>query len=232
MEGGHRVMFDNKKQFYCCYFAPTNIGKYKITIYAKRGNSDEGKYNEALNLILDVKQTVKNPISFPKTWKNFFDFTSNVISPKNTHLIEVCNGKTHTEILIRTPNDVELLGQLIDANGEKIESEHQAFYDRHKDLWRCQFTPSRNSTFKAEILAKKKSGTGHSTSAVSFKIEAKQIPMPPLSYPKIWQLFHDLNLKIEAPRDRATAVWPENATFVCTSTYRTTQICYLCSTSI
>jgi hypothetical protein len=93
MEGGHRVMFDNKKQFYCCYFAPTNIGKYKITIYAKRGNSDEGKYNEALNLILDVKQTVKNPISFPKTWKNFFDFTSNVISPKNTHLIKVCNGK-------------------------------------------------------------------------------------------------------------------------------------------
>jgi len=46
-----------------------------------------------------------------------------------------------------------------------------------------------------------------------FTINAKLIPTPPLSYPKIWQLFHDLDLKIEAPQDRTAAVWSQNASF-------------------
>jgi hypothetical protein len=34
-----------------------------------------------------------------------------------------------------------------------------------------------------------------------------------LSYPKTWQPFYDLNVKIEAPRNRANAVWPEKASY-------------------
>ena len=213
IEGGYRVIFDNKKQLYCCYFAPTTIGKHKVTIYAKRGGSDEGKYNAALDLTLDITQIIKDPISFPKTWKNFFDLNLNVISPNNTHLIKVHDGQMHSEVLIRSPNDVELLEQLTNSNGEEIENGHQVFYDRHGDLWRCKFAPNRNGMFNAEILAKKKSDTNHYTSAISFKINAKQIPVPPLSYPTTWQLFYDLDLKIEAPQDRATVIWPENASF-------------------
>jgi transglutaminase/protease-like cytokinesis protein 3 len=35
VEAGHRVVFDNQKQIYCCYFAPSTVGKHQITIYGK-----------------------------------------------------------------------------------------------------------------------------------------------------------------------------------------------------
>jgi hypothetical protein len=67
--------------------------------------------------------------------------------------------------------------------------------------------------FKTLIMAKKRFDSGSYTSAVSFNIEAKQFPSPSLSYPKTWQLFHDLGLKIEARRNRSSAIWPANASY-------------------
>jgi hypothetical protein len=69
--------------------------------------------------------------------------------------------------------------------------------------------------FKALIMAKNKSDLGKYTSAVLFDIEAKQIRSPPLSYPKTWLLFHDLDMKIEAPKNRFSALWPDNASYPC-----------------
>ncbi len=108
---------------------------------------------------------------------------------------------------------MKLLERLVNTNEEVVEGGHQVFYDRRKDLWRCKFTPNHDGVFKAEILAKKKSDRNSYKSAVLFTINATLIPTPPLSYPKIWQLFHDLDLKIEAPQDRTAAVWPQNASF-------------------
>ncbi|CAF4222808.1 unnamed protein product, partial [Adineta steineri] len=202
IEGGHQVEFDTKRQLYRCYFAPNTIGKYKITIFGKRDNTDEVKYSAAVELILDVQQKIKNPISYPKTWAKFFDLNLNIISPKNTHLINVHNGMTHAEILIQTPDDVELLGHLVYVdNGEKIKGGHEVFYDRHKKLWRCRFAPNTDGTFNAQISAKKKSDSGSYTSVVSFKIDAKDIPTPPLSYPETWPKFFDLNLNIISPKN-------------------------------
>ncbi|CAF2067795.1 unnamed protein product [Rotaria magnacalcarata] len=212
IEGGDRVEFDTKKQMHCCYFAPNTIGKHKITIYAKKKDA-EGKYHDVIHLTLDVSEMPKNPISFPETWKNFFDLNMEVVSPKDTHLIKVHNRQTDAEILIRTPDDVELLGSLTNTREEKVEGGHQVFYDRHKSLWRCKFAPNCDGMFDAQIFAKRKADKGEYTSAVKFKIDAKNILTPPMSYPNTWPLFYELGLKIEAPRNRATAVWPDNASF-------------------
>ena len=80
----------------------------------------------------------------------------NIISPKNTHLIKLCNGETSTKVLIRTPDYVELHGPLVNSDGEKIQGGQQIVYDRHTDLWRYRFAPNHNGTFIADILAKKK----------------------------------------------------------------------------
>ncbi|CAF2692888.1 unnamed protein product [Rotaria sp. Silwood2] len=231
VEGGHRVQFNHSKQMHYCYFAPNTIGKYKITIYGKQGDK-EVKFKGAIELTLDVNKIPKNPISFPKTWPIFFDLNLNVISPKNTHLIKVHNGKTHTEVQIRTPNNVELLGRLVDIHQEIIQGGDQVFYDRHKNLWQCKFAPNHNGMFNAEIMAKKKSDTGHYTSAISFKIEAKNIPTPPLSYPKTWPLFYELDLKIESPQNRATVVWPENASFTEIRMSAPTDVEFSCGTKL
>ncbi|CAF1167744.1 unnamed protein product [Rotaria sordida] len=213
IDGGHRVIFDHQKQLYSCYFAPPQTGNYKITIYAKQATTNDTTYNQLLDLTLDVKQMSLNPISFPQTWKNFSDLGLEVISPQNTHLIKLNNGVDHAQILIKTPENVELLGRLQNERKEEVIGGDQVYFDRRKNIWRCYFAPDRNGLFEALIMAKKKSDSGNCTSAVAFKIEARQIPSPPMSYPYTWPSFYDFDLKIEAPQNRSNAIWVDNASY-------------------
>ncbi|CAF1482714.1 unnamed protein product, partial [Rotaria sordida] len=213
IDGGHYIMFDRHEQLYRCYFAPTNIGKHTITIFGKRGDSDSGQYTPALDFKLDVKQIPKTIVSFPKTWDQFSDLGLEVISPQNTHLIKLNNGVDHAQILIKTPENVELLGRLENERKEKVTGGYQVYFDRRKNIWRCYFAPDRNGLFEALIMAKKKSDSGNCTSAVAFKIEARQIPSPPMSYPYTWPSFYDFDLKIEAPQNRSNAIWVDNASY-------------------
>ena len=103
IDGGHRVVYDKQKQIFFYYFAPVNIGKHKITIFGRQGDKEDGTHNAVLCLTLNVKQMSTSPISFPKTWENFFDSGLEVISPQNTHLIKVDNGATDAQIRIKTP---------------------------------------------------------------------------------------------------------------------------------
>jgi hypothetical protein len=123
------------------------------------------------------------------------------------------HGDTHTEILIRAPSDVELAGRLTVENSVKVLGGHCTYLDRQKGVWRCLFAPNRDGFFEAFILAKRRLDPGTFNVAARFRIKAKRIPMPPLSYPKTWQLFHDLDLHIENPRSSATVTWPEYASY-------------------
>jgi hypothetical protein len=152
-------------------------------------------------------------LSYPKTWQLFHDLDIKIETPRDQSTIVLSQNDSEVEIQLKTPDDVALLGQLCNDNDEKIEGGHQVFYDHRVELWRCQFAPDRDGHFNALIWAKKKSDPGSYTAAVSFKIEAKQISSPPISYPHTWQPFYELDLKIEAPKNRANAVWPENASY-------------------
>ncbi|CAF4370582.1 unnamed protein product [Rotaria sp. Silwood2] len=213
IDGGHHVIFDDQKQLYNCCFAPPHTGNYNITVYARKTTTNDIKYHEVFDFTLDVKRMPLNPISFPKTWKKFFDLGLEVISPQNTHLIKLNNGAGHTQILIKTPENVELLGRLVNEQKQEVRGGYQVYYDRRKNIWQCKFAPDRDGLFETLIMAKKKSDPESYTSAVAFKIEARQIPSPPLSYPHTWPLFYDLGLKIEAPRNRSNVIWADNASY-------------------
>ncbi|CAF0891360.1 unnamed protein product [Adineta steineri] len=213
LEGAQRIMFDSKKQIYCCYFAPATTGENKITVYGKRNNSSSDLYDSALELVMNINQMPTNPISFPRTWDTFFDLNLEVAWPKNTNSIKLNNACSHARILIRTPTDVELFGRLKDANQQEIINGNRIYWNKEKDIWVCSFAPDRNGIFEAAILAKKKSDPGNFTSAVSFTIEAKQIPIPNISYPNTWSSFYDLGLKIQAPKNSTNAVWNDDASY-------------------
>ena len=214
IEGGHHIMFDQARKLHRCYFAPRNNGKHRIFFYAKRGGgSDAGKYISVMDFTLDVKQLQKNIVSFPKTWSNFSELGLEVVSPQNTHLIRLNSKVTYTQIRIKTPESVELMGRLQNEHGQKITGGNEVHYDGIKNIWECNFAPDRDGVFEALILAKRKSDPGSYTSAISFKIEAKQIPSPPMSYPHTWQLFYELGLKIEAPRNSSYAVWSDSSSY-------------------
>ena len=199
IDGGHRVIFDKKKQQYRCYFAPRTIGKYKITIYAKHGQTTIGTYHSAVGFALDITIPPDKPISYPKTWQWFFDFGLKILSPLDTHVIRLKNNEQFVQILIRTPSDIQVLGQLQNANGETIVCGNQDYYHRQKDYWRCRFTPNDNGIFEAVILAKRKNDSKAFVSVVSFQVIVNHVLLPYLSFPQTWQLFYDLNLKILYP---------------------------------
>ncbi|UJR27058.1 hypothetical protein I4U23_008362 [Adineta vaga] len=214
VEGGDSVIFDKRKRVYNCYFAPASTGDHKISIYAKRGNVDVDVFNPVLDLTFKVKEMPINPISYPRTWKLFYDLGMKVLSPLGTHFIDLNNGEKSTQITISTPSDVELIGKLETKNEQTVSCGDRVYYDRQKDCWRCKFAPDADGIFNAIIFAKKKTDSGKYQSAISFKIHANHIPLPPFSFPKTWQLFYDFDLKILSPVSRGIIVVREDKPFV------------------
>ncbi|CAF0737044.1 unnamed protein product [Adineta ricciae] len=206
VEGGESTIFDKRKRVYNCYFAPASIGDHKISIFAKLGDTDIGSYDPVLDLTLEVKEMMVSPISYPRTWKLFHDLGMKLVSPMGTHLINMNSGEKFTQIAIRTPSDVELMGELADSDGQSVMCGNRVYYDRQKDYWRCRFAPNKSGIFSASIFARKTSDPGNFQSAILFKICANQISLPPFSFPKTWQLFYDFNLKILSPVSRGIIV--------------------------
>ena len=214
IDGTHHVFYDRREKLYRFYFAPSNVGKDKITIYAKTGEPDSGEYLSVLDFIIDIKQLPKNVVSFPKTWSNFFDLGLEIISPVNTHLIKLGPGNSQAQVCIRAPDSVELIGRLKRINGEEIKAGDHTYFDRQSNIWRCDFAPNGDGLYEAQVLAKPKSSSGNYTSAIAFKIEAKGAgASTAVTYPHTWPLFYDLDLKIESPKNSANALWTDNAPF-------------------
>jgi hypothetical protein len=167
IEGGHRIVFDVEKQLYRCYFAQASTDKHKVELFAKNINSKS--YKHVLDFTLNIDELPQNSISYPTTWKKFYDLDLKVLSPVNTHLIKICNGATHARVGIRAPNDVELIDSLNDSGRTKIEGGEQVYCDQKEYLWKCKFAPNRDSLFKANIFGKKKSATDTYSAVISFK---------------------------------------------------------------
>ena len=212
VDGGEQVYFDRETGYWRCNFAPNHDGMFEALIMAKR-KFEAGSYSAAVSLKIEAKHIPTPVLSYPKTWELFYDLGLKVLSPKNTHLIRLGNGATHAQICIQTPPDVELLGRLENERKGEVDGGEQVYFDRETRYWRCNFAPNQDGMFEALIMAKRKSEAGSYSAAVSFKLEAKSIPRLPLSYPDMRQSFYDFDLRIEVPRDRANAVWPDNASF-------------------
>ena len=211
--GASLIFFDKRQKLYRCYFAAAGIGKHKITVYAKSGGSDTGVFQGAMDFTLTIDHLPNQMISFPYVWKNFIDLDLEVISPANSHVMEINGGSGCSQVRIRAPGDVALLGRLTNAKGDEVQGGNQIFYDRKRGFWRCIFAPSQEGKYKALILAKHKSDPENYTSAVEFQINAKQIPSPPASFPETWPLFYDYGLQVISPANRESAVWTEDSSY-------------------
>ena len=200
--GGHQVIFDKRKRAFYCYFAPANRGKHKITIFARRDETETELYTSVLDLSLTVKRMPDYPINYPTTWKNFFDYGLKILSPLDTGIIHLSREEKSAQILLQTPASVELMGSLKDDRDEKVLGGDCIYFDRREKCWRCQFAPNRSGIFQAMIMAKKKSDPGSYTSTVEFQVNAEQFVAPSISFPNTWQRFYDYRMEILSPVDQ------------------------------
>ncbi|CAF1192948.1 unnamed protein product [Adineta steineri] len=142
IEGADRVIFDRQKQIYCCYFAPSNIGKHKITVYGKRNDSESSTYSSALELVMNVKKIPIPHISYPHTWQSFYDFGLKVIAPKDRANAVWNDNGSYAEILMEGPDDVQLSCD-IQYNDVKIKNGSLAQFNNDKKIWQLLFAPER-----------------------------------------------------------------------------------------
>jgi hypothetical protein len=134
INGYSYIVYDIQKQFYRCYFAPVNVGKHEIIISARKHSAENNMYSSASSLYFDVNQMPKTPINFPYISQSFFDLGLQIIYPRNTSQIKIDNALNHTQILIRTPNNTLLYGDLKNSDKQIIEDGTRIYDDRRKNI--------------------------------------------------------------------------------------------------
>ena len=129
IEGAQKIVYDREKQLYNCFFAPQSTGKHKIVLFGKNTSSQSTSFDQIVQFSLHVNKLPRNLISFPETFKLFYDLGLQVMSPVDTHLIKISDKMTHAVITIQAPVDVALTGRLEHEDGTKVESGHQVYLD-------------------------------------------------------------------------------------------------------
>jgi hypothetical protein len=207
--GGCKIRY-SQSNLYHCYFAPAAVGLHKITIYGYYLDDKDGSC--AIELKFDVPQLPNRLVSFPRKWNAFWEHNIVVIYPQNTHAIKLDSvTKNHSQILIRTSTNIELKGSLRNNIGNKVKGGDRVYFDRRKNIWRCKFAPDRKGIFQARILARKKS-TLEDTSfqpVIAFMLKVDNLESP-ISYPKLFQHFYDLNLRLLSPTSQTRLTCSED----------------------
>ncbi|CAF0974452.1 unnamed protein product [Didymodactylos carnosus] len=157
--------------------------------------------------------TMNEYLRLPNTHSAFFELGLEIVTPKYSQTVHLQSGKSYAELLVKTPDDVELLGSLKDSlEGEDIEGAAQVYFDRQKSLWICQFAPQRNGMHNITIFAKKKTSPGSFHGAIEFILDVKDLKTFN-SYPHTWSHFYEYGLQIVAPNNSRSAVWPVGASY-------------------
>ena len=185
VEYSHRVVFNREEQLHYCYFAPQRIGKHTATIFGKRDDKDNGSYRGCLDLMFDVKELPTDPISYPRTWPNFFDLNLEVIAPKNRANAVWPTNASYAEVLMRAPSDVQLSCSIKHKN-IRIENGTLAQFDKEKGLWQLRFAPEQIGAHELLVFAKKSDDSlSGSSVAVQFSLHVTQLQSPikfPITY--------------------------------------------------
>jgi hypothetical protein len=97
----------------------------------------------------------------------FFDCNLQIISPLNSHKVNIKPDESYGEVLIRTPDDnsIELGGSLEDDTGAKVESGADVYFDKDRKLWICRFTPQKAGKHTILLSARKKTNANARFSA-------------------------------------------------------------------
>ncbi|CAF3584566.1 unnamed protein product [Adineta steineri] len=200
IEGADRVIFDRQKQIYCCYFAPTNIGKYKITVYGKRGHSQNGVHRSALELIMNVKKIPVSHISYPYTWPCFHDLGLKVMAPKHSANAVWNDDTSYAEVLIKAPDDVQLSCD-IQYNDVIIENGSLAQFNNEKKLWQLLFAPERIGQYELIVYGKRTTDTASSSMpVVMFNLNVTELRHP-MKFPTTYTPFERTKCQIYTPLD-------------------------------
>ena len=87
IKNGDFVQYDHDRQLWQCLFAPKSNGFHTLTVYARRKKQrsvneiDEGSYNNAIKLGLQVTSNLTKSVTFPLTYGLFIEHKCQIFEP-------------------------------------------------------------------------------------------------------------------------------------------------------
>ena len=155
-----------------------------------------GTFPEVVSFPMDVTNLPSSLISFPDTQQIFYDRNLKIIAPKNTLIVPWPKNASYVEILMRTPDDVELSCQT-KYNGSYVENGALAQFDEKKKLWQLLFAPGNTGEHELIVFAKG-SDQKNSEFAVRFHLNVTELRNK-MKFPCIYGKFHSHNCRIYEP---------------------------------
>ena len=198
IDGGHRVIYDKQKQIFFCYFAPVNIGKHKITIFGRQGDTEDGTHSSVLGLTLDVKQSPSPCVSYPYTSSLFYDLGLKIEAPQNRSNAVWSDNASFAEVLIKAPDDVQLSCR-IEYDNIEVENGSLAQFDNDKNLWQLLFAPERTGPHELIVFAKGNSEE-NSGCVLKFNLDVTKLRQP-MKFPTVYSSFHNNKCQLYTPMD-------------------------------
>ncbi|CAF1444519.1 unnamed protein product [Adineta steineri] len=149
-------------------------------------------------------------IHMPYVHPAFFEHNLDIVSPRhsNTAFFNLNHGLS--EVLVRAPSDVTLMGDIKESGSGKIETSSLIQYDTDRQLWQCLFAPKRSGSHTLTIFTRREIETIKSKNtenkyscAIEFSLHVPSDVVKIKPFPLTYGLYTQCKCQIFEPLDGA-----------------------------
>lgn len=157
-------------------------------------------------------QLLSYPISMddflrlPHVYPTFFECNLEIVYPHHSNMASFNPNLGLSEVLVRSPSDVNLTGRIEKRKSRKIENGSLIQYDADRHLWRCLFAPQRSGFHTLTLFARRETQlTRNETTrdqysgAVKFGLDVSTDVTKTYTFPVTYRLFNEYRCQIFEP---------------------------------
>ncbi|CAF1205985.1 unnamed protein product [Adineta steineri] len=149
-------------------------------------------------------------IHLPYVLPAFFEHNLDIVSPHHSNTALFNSNLGLSEVLVRAPSDVTLMGDIRESGSGKIETGSLIQYDTDRQQWQCLFAPKLSGSHtltiftRREIEALKSKNTENKYScAIEFSLHVPSDAVKIKHFPLTYGLFTQCKCQIFEPLDDA-----------------------------
>jgi hypothetical protein len=159
-------------------------------------------------------QLLMSPISMadfvclPFVYPTFFEYNLDVIYPRCSNIASFNSNLGHAEVLVKTPHDTDLMGDIEQTKSGKIKNGCLIQYDTNRQQWQCLFAPQQGGFHTLMLFAgrekqaiRSKTDDNKYSCAIKFGLHVSSDVIKGKTFPLTYGLFTKRHCQIFEPLD-------------------------------
>jgi hypothetical protein len=149
-------------------------------------------------------------VRLPYVHSTYFEHNLEIVHPRYSNTASFNPSLGLSEVLVRAPSDVRLIGHIKETGPGKIESGSLIQFDADRQLWQCLFTPQRSGLHTLTLFAhrvkqtiKSKTDETSYSCAIEFSLHVATDVIKAKTFPLTYGLFTQHKCQIFEPLDSA-----------------------------